>query len=161
MKKQRKNKGFTIVELIVVMAIIAVLILIAVPTFTKYLEDANKTSELGSASNIYKSAITTATSESLNGPITVAAAKGTDAAKADSDIEKSIIEGVSNTFSGDEIIVNTYVKDSVPTTSGNTTQWVVYYYASGAATTDKVDISEDIYLFSPTGNRYKNGSLDN
>ncbi len=38
---KRKNLGFTIIELIIVMAIIAVLILIAVPTLSKYLDDAN------------------------------------------------------------------------------------------------------------------------
>lgn len=56
-KKVIKNKGFTIVELIVVMAIIAILILIAVPTFTKYMEKADKTREVANASTIYKSTV--------------------------------------------------------------------------------------------------------
>ncbi len=39
---KNKNKGFTIVELIVVMAIIGVLVLIAVPTLDKYLDNAEE-----------------------------------------------------------------------------------------------------------------------
>ncbi len=43
MRKKYKNKnGFTIVELIIVMAIIAVLILMAVPTYKKYIRDAKE-----------------------------------------------------------------------------------------------------------------------
>lgn len=57
--KKNKNKGFTIVELIVVMAIIAILILIAVPAFTKYIDRAKRTSEMGTASTINKSYIAT------------------------------------------------------------------------------------------------------
>ncbi len=39
---RNRKKGFTIVELIVVMAIIAILVLIAVPTLAKYLENADE-----------------------------------------------------------------------------------------------------------------------
>ncbi len=43
MSKEYKNKnGFTIVELIIVMAIIAILILMAVPTYKKYMSEAKE-----------------------------------------------------------------------------------------------------------------------
>ncbi len=42
MKTKNKHKGFTIVELIIVMAIIAILVLIAVPTLKKYIDDAEE-----------------------------------------------------------------------------------------------------------------------
>lgn len=56
LKKHRdfsvKNKGFSIIELIVVMAIIAILILIAVPTVSMYIARANEQSIDTTASTI-------------------------------------------------------------------------------------------------------------
>ncbi len=161
MKKQSKRKGFTIVELIVVMAIIAVLILIAVPTLTKYLDDANATSELGSASAIYKSAIASGLSESLDGDITV-----NEAISPTGDLVTSITEGVSNSFEDGDIVVRTYVDGSEPKAAdGDETTWYVYYQASNSGDADKdiIDPSQDIYLVSPNvddeRNLYKNGAL--
>ncbi len=155
MKKQRKNKGFTIVELIVVMAIIAVLILIAVPTLTKYLEDANKTSELGSANSIYKSAIATITSESLSGDV---------ADDQLTEITKSVVAGVSNSINANELTVDVYeyATDEPALADGDATKWVVLYPTDGT----NIDPAEDIYVISPNAkdterNRYKNGALDN
>ncbi len=67
-KKRHKNKhnGFTIVELIVVMAIIAILTLIAVPTFTKYIDKAEDTTEASNAKTLYTVALTTLTDEIIN-----------------------------------------------------------------------------------------------
>lgn len=55
--QDKKSRGFTIIELIVVMAVIAILILIAIPTFTKYMKEAEKTREMANASTIYKAAV--------------------------------------------------------------------------------------------------------
>lgn len=49
----KRKKGFTIVELVVVMAIIAILILIAVPQYTKYIQDANDTKYTLEGTEIY------------------------------------------------------------------------------------------------------------
>ena len=44
-KKLRKKKGFTLAELLIVIAIIAVLVAIAIPTFTSALNTAKKTAD--------------------------------------------------------------------------------------------------------------------
>lgn len=54
---KKKKKGFTIVELIVVMAIIAILTLMAVPRLQKYIEDAKLVSTLATADTIYNAAV--------------------------------------------------------------------------------------------------------
>ncbi len=54
--KKRKRQGFTIVELIVVMAILAILTLIAIPTFAKFINQAEKTAEGANADTYYTAA---------------------------------------------------------------------------------------------------------
>lgn len=54
MKKFRKNKkGFTLVEVVVVLVIIAILIAIAVPSVMKYIDDANEAKYLAEARAVY------------------------------------------------------------------------------------------------------------
>ena len=54
MKKIRKNKkGFTLVEVVVVLVIIAILIAIAVPSVMKYIDDANEAKYLAEARSVY------------------------------------------------------------------------------------------------------------
>lgn len=54
MKKILKNKkGFTLVELIVVIAILSVLALIAIPTFSSILDDANTAKSESEARNVF------------------------------------------------------------------------------------------------------------
>lgn len=57
MKKMNK-KGFTIVELTIVIAVIAILAAVLIPTFTTIVEKANKSAVLQEATNAYKVAYT-------------------------------------------------------------------------------------------------------
>ena len=52
MKKLNK-KGFTIVELVIVIAVIAILAAVLIPTFAKVIENANKSAALQEARNMY------------------------------------------------------------------------------------------------------------
>lgn len=56
MKKMNK-KGFTIVELVIVIAVIAILAAVMIPTFGGIIEKANKSSVQQTAQSLYKQAI--------------------------------------------------------------------------------------------------------
>ena len=53
MKKMNK-KGFTIVELVIVIAVIAILSAVLIPTFSGVIEDANKTAAVANAKAAYQ-----------------------------------------------------------------------------------------------------------
>ncbi len=55
--KLKKRKGFTIVEMIVVLAIIAILTLIAVPMYSKYIDTANKVKDDALVRVTYEAAV--------------------------------------------------------------------------------------------------------
>lgn len=58
MKKNRQNKkGFTLMELVVVIAILAVLGLMLYPQVTKYLDSAKKTTAVANARTAYTAAL--------------------------------------------------------------------------------------------------------
>ena len=52
--KRNSKKGFTIVELVIVIAVIAILAGVLIPTFSGIVEKANKSAALQEAQNVYK-----------------------------------------------------------------------------------------------------------
>ncbi len=150
----KKRKGFTIVELIVVMAIIAILTLIAVPTFSKFLDQANDTAEGADASTLYKVTMNEVISESVAptpedlGSIAFDDISGKDIGVA--------IKSAAN-FQGTDIVVKANVaKTTLPTDNTEGTgdgDWHVYI----PVTNKNADETGNIYVFSPTGHWYTNG----
>lgn len=53
-KKKKDNKGFTLVELVVVIAILALLVGILTPQYTKYVDKARKSSDASNLGNMVK-----------------------------------------------------------------------------------------------------------
>lgn len=58
MKKVNNKKGFTIVELVIVIAVIAILAAVLIPTFSGVVEKANKTAALEKAKNALTAVLT-------------------------------------------------------------------------------------------------------
>lgn len=52
MKKKQNNKGFSLVELIVVIAIMVVLVAVLAPVFTKYVESSRRATDVQNANSI-------------------------------------------------------------------------------------------------------------
>ena len=53
MKNRKAKKGFTIIELVIVIAVIGILAAVLIPTFSNVIENANKVAAKEAASNAY------------------------------------------------------------------------------------------------------------
>lgn len=60
MKKLKNSKGFTLMEMLIVVAIIAILVAIAIPTFTNQLEKARESADLANLRSAYAEVIAAA-----------------------------------------------------------------------------------------------------
>lgn len=58
MKKMNEKKGFTLAELLIVVAIIAVLVAVAIPVFTSQLEKARQSTDVANLRSSYAEAMT-------------------------------------------------------------------------------------------------------
>lgn len=56
-KKQKNNKGFSLVELIVVIAIMVVLVAVLAPVFSKYIESSRRSTDIQNANSIAESVL--------------------------------------------------------------------------------------------------------
>ena len=63
--KNTKKRGFTIVELVIVIAVIAILASVLIPTFTKVVEAAKKSKALQQARNMWYDYIATLSTEDI------------------------------------------------------------------------------------------------
>ena len=77
MKKIKNTKGFTLMEMLIVVAIIAILIAIAIPTFTAQLEKAREAADIANIRSAYAEAMANYLSGEFNEDNKTAASKET------------------------------------------------------------------------------------
>ncbi len=70
---KKNNKGFTLAELLIVVAIIAVLVAIAIPVFTSQLEKSREATDLANIRSAYASAIVKYLDDGADQSLTVTA----------------------------------------------------------------------------------------
>ena len=71
MRKMKNSKGFTLMEMLIVVAIIAILVAIMIPTLTTQLERARETADLANIRAAYAEASVKALTENTAGTATV------------------------------------------------------------------------------------------
>lgn len=76
MRQKRNNKGFSLVELIVVIAIMIVLVAVLAPVFTKYVEQSRRATDVQNANSIAEAVLTDATDGTLDAALADATNSG-------------------------------------------------------------------------------------
>ncbi len=121
MRRLREKKGFTLAELLIVVAIIAVLVAIAIPVFSTQLERSREATDLANIRSAYAEVMVAALN---NEPLTKTITKnqtqaGWVAANADAKIGETDIAGIDGGGTGSVEV--SYAKDATTIKLGNTT----------------------------------------
>ncbi|MBQ6401251.1 MAG: type II secretion system protein [Firmicutes bacterium] len=108
MFKKRNEKGFTLAELLIVVAIIAVLVAIAIPIFTAQLDKAKLATDTANARAAVAELVATAltdegevTDSDVQAAVSGAMTKGCTATAADGTVTVKSPKGKTNTFTYD------------------------------------------------------------
>ena len=129
MKKLKNSKGFTLMEMLIVVAIIAVLVAIAIPTFTNQLEKAREATDMANIRSAYAevmaSALTGDTKAVTGVNYDADAGTWTKVVEATQKVDDWQSAGGAPTIGG--------VKDVAAKVSGNS--WTITYNEKTAVTT--------------------------
>ena len=130
--KKNNNKGFTLMEMLIVVAIIAVLVAIAIPVFTNQLEKAREATDMANLRSAYAEVMASALTDSERTNGTTAAAdannnvqKVVTDGKAEWSKEVVLVQKQNNWQTSGEIKIGGKVIDKNTDTVGKT--WVVSY----------------------------------
>lgn len=129
MKKLKNSKGFTLMEMLIVVAIIAILVAIAIPTFTNQLEKAREATDMANIRSAYAEVMASA----LTGDAT--AAEGVTYTEADGTWTKVVeaTQKVADWQSAGGAPTIGGVENVAAKISGNS--WTITYNEKNATTT--------------------------
>ena len=132
MKILKTSKGFTLMEMLIVVAIIAVLVAIAIPTFTNQLEKAREATDLANLRGAYAQVMAAALTNSAEDASINLKRDGDDGAAVWS-IEVSATQTVANWQTKDVKVADIAMTDDICATKGGKNWIVSYSEATGKA----------------------------
>jgi len=159
MRTKNTQKGFSLIELLIVVAIILIIAAIAIPNLLRSRMAANEASAVGSLRTLNTAAVTYSTTYGIGYPTVLsrmgpaASATSTTADLIDSVLAAGVKSGYSFTYAGGTADaagnVNTYTINAAPTAVGTTGQryfftdqsGVIRANPTGAATVNSTPIS--------------------
>lgn len=127
-REKKNNKGFSLVELIVVIAIMIVLVAVLAPVFTKYVEQSRRATDVQNANTIAEAVLTDAADGTITGDTKAVVVAGTPSSIKSKPVAKGDAVKKGGSFVFD------YTK------STNT----VKVYVSTDATADNADTTYDL-----------------
>jgi type IV pilus assembly protein PilA len=139
MRTKKNQKGFSLIELLIVVAIILIIAAIAIPNLLRSRMAANEASAVGSLRTLNTAAVTYATTYGIGYPDALtkmgpaATASSTTADLVDSVLSAGIKSGYTFTWGGGG---DTYNITAAPTTPGQTGQRGFYTDQSGVIRAD-------------------------
>ena len=153
MRNNKAQKGFSLIELLIVVAIILIIAAIAIPNLLRSRMAANEASAVGSMRTVNTAAVTYSTTYGIGFPATLArlspaaTATSTSADLVDSVLAAGIKSGYSFAYTAGAADaagnINTYTLTGVPTAVGTTGQRGFFTDQSGVIRGD-ADASADV-----------------
>ncbi len=116
MKKMNNKKGFTLAELLIVVAIIAVLVAISIPIFTAQLNKAKYAADEANARSIYSELVADYLANGGEQKITIEGGNVTEGAKKQITVNYAAVGGGTNVYNFSGIV-------GVNFTTGNATTY--------------------------------------
>lgn len=119
MKNRKAKKGFTIIELVIVIAVIGILAGVLIPTFSNVIANANKTAAMEEAKNAYTAYLAdNAANITMNGSTFVIESKGfyfqvTNGQFAAEALESAPAEGTAVVKVVDGVLTNIYLDNGI------------------------------------------------
>ncbi|MCR4895230.1 MAG: type II secretion system GspH family protein [Lachnospiraceae bacterium] len=128
--KKARNAGFSLVELIIVIAIMAILVGVLAPQFIKYVESSRRSKDIQNASQLKEAMLAEMADQEIDGSGTLILNPSTIAA-----------------FDGASLMAGSISADSIPTIEGNLANKGGYFYVKY----DVVNGICDVYNDNPGG----------
>ena len=145
MRTKNNQKGFSLIELLIVVAIILIIAAIAIPNLLRSRMAANEASAVGSLRTLNTAAVTYSTTYGIGYPATIAAmgpaatASSTAADLIDSVLANNVKSGYSFSYSAATAVagtVNAYNITATPSNQGVTGQRTFFTNESGVIRAD-------------------------